>query len=318
MGERIPALRAYGDGSGGEYTSDPRLRRCGWGFVLQQGESLQNGMYGTLPGVRQTVPRAEITAATQALNHSVPSEGAATFEFCTDCMVLVNGWWRGKAKCMQSCNADVWEDFWNAVDAFPGAVLIRKVKAHTTQEDVEAGRISAEDKKGNEAADHNAGLGAKLHEPTFAQRREVMWADIYSWLVQTRLLAICLKANRQRPPERERPAAERSRRQGDEMPLRVSPVVEPRPAGALPGCARWEAVRQRVANKERARAQAGTAAPLPASVPTEAGVPSEDPGQVQHQTMPAPSKDAEADYDSQEGWNPWGGGLDAIPEEAEE
>eukprot|EP00973_Karenia_brevis_P011830 1605071-Karenia_brevis.AAC.1 len=55
------------DGSGGTHSSDPRLRRCGWAWVLN---SVNGGMgcalvghygeFGTLDG-RQTVPRVELT-----------------------------------------------------------------------------------------------------------------------------------------------------------------------------------------------------------------------------------------------------------------
>ena len=44
-----------------------------------------------------------------------------------------------------------------------GAVLFTKVKAHSTAEDVHAGRATLEDKLGNDAADALAVAGAKAH-----------------------------------------------------------------------------------------------------------------------------------------------------------
>ena len=55
------------DGSGGEHTSDARLRRCGFSSVKIQEDighrempELQAAAFGPLPGTVQTVPRAEL------------------------------------------------------------------------------------------------------------------------------------------------------------------------------------------------------------------------------------------------------------------
>ncbi len=54
------------DGSGGPFTSEPRLRRCGWAFVAmdEDGSIVAQG-WGPLEGWRQTVPLSEREAATQ-------------------------------------------------------------------------------------------------------------------------------------------------------------------------------------------------------------------------------------------------------------
>eukprot|EP00973_Karenia_brevis_P089704 12399068-Karenia_brevis.AAC.1 len=58
----------YTDGSGGERSADPRLRRCGWAWIInssngdkQFGPVAHYGGYGIMDG-RQTVPTAEMTA----------------------------------------------------------------------------------------------------------------------------------------------------------------------------------------------------------------------------------------------------------------
>jgi hypothetical protein len=60
-----------GDGSGGEQTSDPRLRRCGWSAVLIQSDPVSPvyglpvaAIYGPLLG-HQSVARAELNALLQ-------------------------------------------------------------------------------------------------------------------------------------------------------------------------------------------------------------------------------------------------------------
>ena len=53
------------DGSGGQFSSDPRLRKCGWAWIQYDGDSIW-GQRGSLGG-RQTVPRSEIRALDAAL-----------------------------------------------------------------------------------------------------------------------------------------------------------------------------------------------------------------------------------------------------------
>ena len=93
------------------------------------------GRSATLPGLRQTVPRAEIQAAIFCLNHSAPSDEHKVFELYTDCKILVQGWGAGIRSCLTGANSDLWHLFWEAVDAFPGQVRVLKVKAHMTEAD---------------------------------------------------------------------------------------------------------------------------------------------------------------------------------------
>ncbi len=57
-----------------------------------------------------------------------------------------------------------------------GGVTVEKIKAHTSQSDVEAGRITVEGRAGDDAADLAAKRGAKLAEimsPTGAMHGEL-------------------------------------------------------------------------------------------------------------------------------------------------
>ena len=63
-------ITVYTDGSGGKYSADPRLRRCGWAWVCPQINSNKiavHGARGALDG-KQTVPRAELRAILECLN----------------------------------------------------------------------------------------------------------------------------------------------------------------------------------------------------------------------------------------------------------
>eukprot|EP00973_Karenia_brevis_P076101 10570650-Karenia_brevis.AAC.1 len=63
----------YTDGSGSPPSADPRLRRCGWSWVVNSANGQHSnapvasyGEYGSMHG-RRTVPRSEHTAVMRAL-----------------------------------------------------------------------------------------------------------------------------------------------------------------------------------------------------------------------------------------------------------
>ena len=60
---------AFTDGSGGFYTSDARLRRCGWGWAIVETEfgTPLTSLCGRVPGDMQIVPVAELLAAIEVL-----------------------------------------------------------------------------------------------------------------------------------------------------------------------------------------------------------------------------------------------------------
>ncbi len=95
------------DGSGGAFSSDPRLRRCGWGFMVLDGagQEVCPGR-GPLLGWRQTVPLAEL-AAVRALLHVT----TGPIQVYIDSKVVVKGIHRG-ASWRHTRNAYQWEDVW--------------------------------------------------------------------------------------------------------------------------------------------------------------------------------------------------------------
>ena len=61
-GSQQQSVKIFTDGSGGIRTKDRRLRRCGWAWVVSDGDSDKIAAYGArgaLGGV-QTVPRANV------------------------------------------------------------------------------------------------------------------------------------------------------------------------------------------------------------------------------------------------------------------
>ncbi len=106
----------FSDGSGGEHTTDPRLRRAGFGYVGVEtrdgGFVATAGGYGPVPGIKQTVPRGELWGAIGALKRL----HRATRQTClwVDCQDLVRGWEDGPTSVRVE-NADLWEIFWEEI-----------------------------------------------------------------------------------------------------------------------------------------------------------------------------------------------------------
>ena len=76
------------DGSGGKYSSDNELRRCGWGAVqLDPGAAAKDWKWVAAPlaGSQQTVPRAEITSVLVVAENT-----AGNVEVWTDRQNIVN------------------------------------------------------------------------------------------------------------------------------------------------------------------------------------------------------------------------------------
>eukprot|EP00971_Amphidinium_carterae_P217638 4320251-Amphidinium_carterae.1 len=61
------------DGSG-RHSSDPHHRRCGVGYYTDTQDSRQERVFCALPGIRQSVYRAELHAIARALEECSPHE----------------------------------------------------------------------------------------------------------------------------------------------------------------------------------------------------------------------------------------------------
>ena len=63
-------------------------------------------------------------------------------------------------------DGDLWELAWQAVlERGPDAQKVSKVKGHATQQHIDEGLATAEQKEGNDWADTYADKGAMQHEP---------------------------------------------------------------------------------------------------------------------------------------------------------
>ena len=154
----------FTDGSGGIHTADPRIRRCGWAVVMAQRTPQQSAisigeMWGTLGGPQQTVPRAELYAVRMAVKHT-----AGPITIFSDCKYVVDGYHKGRDHTVQGSNGDLWLELWQACQGREGTVTMAKVKAHTSEEEVQAGLISRYHQAGNKLSDEYAGKGSQLHQ----------------------------------------------------------------------------------------------------------------------------------------------------------
>ena len=118
---------AASDGSGGNFSRDPRLRRCGVGLALfEHGSPAPQGTIHGGVTAPQTVNRAELMAA---ILLATATDGDVIL--VTDSSFLHRGFHRGPA-CMHQANADLWGHLWGAIRARRGAFLCRKIKSHMT------------------------------------------------------------------------------------------------------------------------------------------------------------------------------------------
>eukprot|EP00973_Karenia_brevis_P048939 6787627-Karenia_brevis.AAC.1 len=112
---RLEYIKMYTDGSGGRNSNDPRIRRCGWAWVVvRRGtDIITHGEAGHLPGAQwqQTVPRSELHALTQSLKAISAQTVLTRVDICTDCLTAVTGWTKGKHATRSSDIADAWEEF---------------------------------------------------------------------------------------------------------------------------------------------------------------------------------------------------------------
>ena len=164
-----PQVRCGGsDGSGGLYTSDPRLRRAGWSWVLvDQDYKIVLAAYGTLPGKRQTVPRAELQAL---LHFTQNTQGSCNFYI--DCLsVIINyrkllkGWIPG----LKEANGDLWGDLKEALKERQGHINVQKIDSHESCTAAIAAGGTEEGWVVNNLADDLAGSGAAMH--AFSEKR---------------------------------------------------------------------------------------------------------------------------------------------------
>ncbi len=170
-----------------------RIMRAGWGAVmLKQGEErVAWRMHGTCPDVYPSVFRAELMAVLNVLRVAMPP-----LKIHVDNAEVVSGFQRGEEWCLapERDGCELWKEVWERMREMDGEVEVLKVKAHTAEEEVGEGVITARDRYGNLHADAEARRGARLAEslsPVGAARSEFLKA--VRWLGWVRRYAAMWK-----------------------------------------------------------------------------------------------------------------------------
>lgn len=185
------------DGSGGKHGSSCLLRRCGWGWVfVGRDEVVKGGKFGPLCGDKQTVPRAEFTAATDAMMEyrlalaQCAAQGQSSATLVTDHLNVVRAAQTSAPDLVtdKSGNADLKEEFWQ--EASRTKLDITKVKAHSKPKHLLTSSASDYAHVGNFAADAVAGVGAGMHEVRGDDARRVGEALDKHKYVLDRIIAV--------------------------------------------------------------------------------------------------------------------------------
>ena len=120
------------DGSGGTFSSDPRLRRVGWGAGVWDEQLNPLGtLQGNVVGL-QTINRAELKGAIELLRHT-----KGDLIVVTDSAYLIRGHTKGPRRRLQS-NRRLWLEYWRVFGAREGHIRYLKVKSHATDPEVRA------------------------------------------------------------------------------------------------------------------------------------------------------------------------------------
>ena len=196
VGTKQKPLRICGDGSGGEYASDPRYRRCGWAWVEVHDSELSSrgSNKGPLPGPRQSNNRAEMYAMIDAL---IQTKGPMTF--WTDSDLLNIGWQKKKyqMKAYLGGNADLWHKLGKALEA-RGAeedeVHVRHIQSHLSREEAELQGYPIQAWWGNRQADILAGEAADEHAIPRGQMACYEWVNAVGMLIRRRMYRSTLQA----------------------------------------------------------------------------------------------------------------------------
>jgi ribonuclease HI len=189
----LPAGAALAtDGSGGPFTAERRLRRCGWGFAVlnAEGEIVARG-WGPLTSWRQTVPLSELEAATQLARCTL-----GDLDINIDASYVVRGVRRGPENLPKRYTYQ-WQKFWEAVGG--RAVVARKIKAHQSREEALGAGVAESDWAANEAADQLAEQAAMAAQLPAEAVAEVQRLDAEALKVQQHLAAVALDVARRAP-----------------------------------------------------------------------------------------------------------------------
>eukprot|EP00660_Eupelagonema_oceanica_P019639 gene19639-biopygen28803 len=183
--ERVVAghVQVFTDGAG-RHNQDVSVRHAGSGAYWGPDHPFNISVPVRGGPTEQTNIRGELLAVVLATERD-----ARALEICTDSQWTIDRarndlekWrhhgWRRSLNGARPDHVDLWKRLDRQLtDAARGDVRFRYVKGHATERDVAAGRVTAADKRGNDAADQLAVAGAALHgvprERIAAARRRV-------------------------------------------------------------------------------------------------------------------------------------------------
>ena len=127
--------------SGGLYARYPLLRRCGVGVakVKQVGDNIvfDFGVYLTLPGCIQTVPRSEAYALLAVLEHAT---NGASIEFITDSKILSDTFSKGVPGAVSSKNDDLYTAILDHIESKSLSVSVFWMPSHSEDDETKAAK----------------------------------------------------------------------------------------------------------------------------------------------------------------------------------
>jgi len=146
------------DGASG-HNQDDRFRRAGLGIYYGDGHCMN--MSAILPGLVQTNQRSELLAVVLACLRD-PRQ----LDIRSDSSYVCAGFaaWRSWVdKGWKGDHADLWNLLGAELQSRAVGVCVSWVKGHAKQIDIDRGRTTEEDKRGNDGADKLAVAGANKH-----------------------------------------------------------------------------------------------------------------------------------------------------------
>ncbi len=187
----------YGDGSGGPFSADPRLRRCGWGWCIIEATTNSSwapvsARFGALPGQRQTVNRSELYALLDAV---LATRGA--LRYTTDSMYVMNSWRSERYAMHTGSNHDLWQQLGKAMTdtgRAPEDIVLNWVPSHTDANEAIVNGTTEKDWIGNHVADTFADKGAAEAQVDESTAALVQWLDEIAGQVITRITRATIDA----------------------------------------------------------------------------------------------------------------------------
>ena len=154
-----------------------------------RGFQLFGDAYGSLAGLRQSVPQAELNAVLELAKRT-----DGDMICVVECEYLVKGYRRGP-RAVHRSHADLWSQLWRALQDRAGYLRVRQVHSHATADELRSGDVDAFDYIGNEMVDKAAGMGAALNQVRASIHSYIDRTDAKAGLIQPRLVVVAMAAS---------------------------------------------------------------------------------------------------------------------------